>query len=117
MATSMKPDNASQRTMKEAGYIAERSLHAVAADGNSFEIGLAIGRPYRVSTEEWACSVRVAGLHHGLSDIRGIDSWQALQLACQLSAQLLDHFVAGGGRIFWEEGGEQLSVADLFAKI
>jgi len=103
--------------MKEAGYIAERSLHAVAADGNSFEIGLGIGRPYQVSTDEWACSVQVTGLHSCLSDIRGADSWQALQLACQLSAQLLDHFVAGGGRIFWAETSEPLSVADLFAKI
>lgn len=97
-------------------FIAERKLHAVATDGSGFEISLGIGKPYPISADEWACAVRVQGLHDQLSDMHGIDSWQALQLACQLAAQLLESFVENGGRLFWEEGGDQLAVSALFAK-
>lgn len=103
--------------MQKDGYIAERRLYTVAADGNSFEIALGIGKPYPLSADEWACAVRAAGLHNNLRDMHGVDSWQALQLAHQLAAQLLGHFIEGGGQLFWEKGGEQLAVSDLFPKV
>ena len=103
--------------MQSERFIAERIVHALASDGRSFEIGLGIGKPHQISADEWACAVQVRGLHDQLSDMHGIDSWQALQLACQLAAQLLGSFVEDGGRLFWEEGGEQLAVSELFVKV
>ena len=103
--------------MQHDRFIADRIVHALARDGRSFEICLGVGKPYQVSADEWACAVQVGGLHNQLSDMHGIDSWQALQLACQLAAQLLGSFVEDGGRLFWEEGGEQLAVSELFAKV
>lgn len=103
--------------MKERIYIAERTLYAVAAGGVEFEITLAVGKPYEVSSDEWACPVRLTGLHERLNDMHGIDSWQALQLACQLAAQLLGYFVEDGGKLFWEKDGEQVAIKDLFANV
>jgi hypothetical protein len=103
--------------MHQDSFIAERTLHALAADGRGFEIELGIGKPYQISADEWACPVQVRGLYGKLGDAHGADSWQALQLACQLSARLLEGFVEDGGRLFWENGGEQLAVSELFAKV
>jgi hypothetical protein len=102
--------------MGESNFIAERKLYAIAADGRGFEIHLAIGTPYQITKLEWACSSRVAGLLPDVKDVHGGDSWQALQLACQLAAQLLEYFVQDGGRLFQEEGGEPVQLSELFAK-
>ena len=101
--------------MGQSDFIADRKLYAIAADGRSFEIHLAIGYPYQITEDEWACAIQVAGLHR-TKDVHGADSWQALQLAHQLAAQLLEYFVQDGGRLFCEEGGEHVQVSDLFAK-
>ena len=103
--------------MQQTSLIAERMLHALANDGRKFQIGVGIEKPYQISADEWACPVTVRGLYDQLSDAHGVDSWQALQLACQLAARLLEGFVEGGGRLYWEEGGEQLAVSELFAKV
>jgi hypothetical protein len=97
-------------------YVAEKKLFASAADGRTFEIHLAVGTPYAVSESEWACSVLLDGLHNKLRDQHGVDSWQALQLAYQLVAQLLAYFVQDGGQLFWEKGGESVSLATLIPK-
>lgn len=102
--------------MEQQKVIAERELYAVAADGRSFEIKLGIGQPYRITEDEWACAVQLSGLHENLSDAHGIDSWQALQLAQQLAARLLQYFVEDGGRVFSEKDGEQVPLSELFAK-
>jgi hypothetical protein len=98
-------------------FIAQRKLFALAADGSCFNIDLGIGKPYQISADEWACAVQVVGLHDHLHDVHGVDSWQALQLACQLAAQMLGHFTEDGGTVFWEKGGERLELPDLFAKV
>lgn len=96
--------------------IAERTIYAIAADGREFEVHLAVGRPYPISKDEWACPVLLEGLHSRLRDQHGIDSWQALQLAYQLIGQLLGYFIQDGGKLFWENGGESVLVSDLIPK-
>lgn len=102
--------------MEQHEFIAGRELYAIAADGRGFEVKLGIGRPYRITEDEWACAVQLSGFHENLSDAHGIDSWQALQLAQQLAAQLLGYFVQDGGRLFWEKDGEQVQLSELFVK-
>ncbi len=96
--------------------IAERNLYAMAPDGRGFELKIGVGSPYKLSEDEWACAVQLGGLHNNLSDQHGIDSWQALQLAYQLVAQLLAYFVQDGGQLLWEKDGEQVSLQDLIPK-
>ena len=62
----------------------------------------------------WACPVSIEGLHAKLHDAVGIDSWQALSLAMGLTRQLLGYFLEDGGKLYWEEGGDEVILNDLF---
>jgi hypothetical protein len=99
----------------DRSFIAERKLVAIDAQGREFEFTIAIGAPYEVSEGEWACPASMEGLHR-LRDMHGVDSWQAMQLACQLIAQMLTYFVADGGRLFWPDTREQLAPEELFPR-
>jgi hypothetical protein len=94
--------------LDKSSTIASRTLLAIDANGREFELTVAVGEPYEVSEREWACPVSVQGLHDRLRDIHGIDSWQALQLAYQLIAQLLSYFIEDGGRLFWAPASSNL---------
>lgn len=61
-------------------YIATRELRAVSAPQGKFRSSLSIGQPYRIGPEEWACAVKLNGLHENLSDQHAVDSFQALML-------------------------------------
>ena len=54
------------------------------------------------------------GLNH---DIYGVDSWQSLVLAQRIVHNILSYFVADGGKLFWEKGGEEISVAELYGDV
>jgi hypothetical protein len=97
--------------------IAEREIFSISPKGEKEVLRVVIGKPYRVDDESWACSVRVVGLHKKLSDVVGIDSWQALGLAIALVRQLLGYYVENGAELFWEEGGERIMLADLFPQL
>jgi hypothetical protein len=94
-------------------FIVSRKLLAIDASGREFDLTIAIGEPYKVAEGEWACPVSMEGLHR-LRDIRGIDSWQAMQLAYQLVAMTLTYFVEDGGRLVWL--GEPVAPDQLFAR-
>jgi hypothetical protein len=94
--------------------IASRKLLAVDKDGREFELTIAIGEPYEISTSEWACPVSMEGIYGRLRDPHGIDSWRAMQLAYQLIAQLLASFTQDGGRLFWPEEREPVTPEELF---
>ena len=93
--------------------IASRRLLAIEANGREFEVTIAIGTPYEVAEGEWACPASMDGLHR-LRDIRGVDSWQAMQLAYQLIATMLSYFVEDGGRLVWL--GEPMATEQLFPR-
>jgi hypothetical protein len=94
-------------------YIASRTLLAVDPSGRESSLTLGIGQPYEVSREEWACPVCLNGLYERLCDPHGIDSWQSMQLANALIAELLGHFLQNGGTPLWPEGREAVALADL----
>jgi len=99
--------------MSSRTYVASRKLLAMDAGGREFMLTLAIGQPYEISPEEWACSVSMNGLHEQLGDSHGIDSWQAMQLAYQLIAQLLNYFIEDGGKLYWPESREPVFLSEL----
>lgn len=96
-----------------AELIAERRIRAISAKGERLTLRVAVGRPYQVDDVSWACPVSIEGLHAKLHDTVGIDSWQALGLANALAQQLLGHFLEDGGRLYWEEGGSEMTLDDL----
>lgn len=93
--------------------IATRTVLAVDQNGREFNLALGIGQPYEISPDEWACPLCMGGLHERLADQHGVDSWQALQLAHQLIAQLLGYFVQDGGHIYWLESREPMTLEEL----
>jgi hypothetical protein len=93
--------------------IASRKIQAIDASGREFQVTIAIGTPYEVAEGEWACPASMEGLHR-LRDIHGVDSWQAMQLASQLIADMLTYFVEDGGRLVWLD--EPISPDQLFPR-
>ncbi|MBL8182430.1 MAG: hypothetical protein JNL64_12560 [Blastocatellia bacterium] len=102
--------------MVERELIAERTIYAVDKDSRGFEIRLMLGKPYQVESEYeiWACPVALQGLHRPFPDMHGIDSWQALMLAKTAIRRFLEYFIEDGGRLFFEENGNEISPAELF---
>lgn len=91
--------------------IANRRIWAVRpATSAVFQIDVQIGRPYEVSTDEWACPVQLIGLHK-LRDTHGGDSFQALMLAQNLARTLLAALVEEGGKLIDSPGGEAIDSA------
>jgi hypothetical protein len=96
--------------------LASRSILTVKANGERLTVMLPIGQPYEVTPEEWATSVSISGLHSRLGDIHGNDAWQVIQLAYELIAQLIGHFVEEGGTLYWAETGEPMELDELLPR-
>jgi hypothetical protein len=94
--------------------IAEREIFAISPKGEKKKLHIALGKPYQVIKDEWTCPVQIKGLYENLRGINGIDSWQALTLAMILIHQLLSYFLENGGKLYWKEGGEEISLKEIF---
>jgi hypothetical protein len=103
----------------DSEVIASRSFVAITRHGDRFDVQLKIGKPYRVSDEEWACPLALDGLHNPMVDIRGVDSLQSLLLAIRMTRSFLKHFIESGGSLHWpDEGthGRGLHLDQIFGK-
>jgi hypothetical protein len=100
-----------------AGVIAEQKLVAWRPSGARVDVVAAIGRPYLVGPDEWACPAALTGLYEKLHDVHGASSLQSLCLAASLLRQLLTSFVEdGGGRLTHLDGGP-FDVAASFSRV
>jgi len=97
--------------------IASRSFLAIDKNGREFELTIAVGEPYEISENLWACPASMEGLYGRFADMHGIDSWQALQLAHQIVAETLVHFTEDGGRLFSSEEREPVTPEELFPQL
>jgi hypothetical protein len=61
--------------------IVKTPIDCLGSKGERYTLVVELGRPYRVSTVEWACPVKIRGLYDRLPDVRGGDALQALCLA------------------------------------
>lgn len=104
--------------MIERELIAERTIYAIDKDSRGFEIRLMVGKPYQTDSihGDWACPVAMIGLRGAFPDMHGVDSWQALMLAQQLIQRLLSYFIEDGGKLFFDENGNELTVEELFTE-
>ena len=94
--------------------IAEREIFAVTPEGEKKKFHIILNKPFQVDDVSWACQVQIKEMHKNLLDVKGHDSWQALGLALSLVHQLLRYFLEDGGKLYWEEGGDEMSLSDLF---
>ena len=94
--------------------ITERKIFSLSPDGQKKILRIAIGRPYQVDDVSWACPLKFEGLLKKTINVVGIDSWQALNLTLALVRQLLNYYLEDGAELFWEEGGENISLEELF---
>jgi hypothetical protein len=113
--TNVRNPNTTQISMEN--NIAVRKIFSISPDGEKKFLKIAIGQPYQVDDVSWACPLIVEGLHKELKDTVGIDSWQALGLAIALVRQLLGYYVEDGAELYWKEGGEKVSLDDLFPQL
>ena|ERR1700682_5771150 len=95
--------------------IAERALVCVKPNGERVTVTLRIGTPYRAGDVDWACPVEAEGLYSDLSDMHGVDSFQALILAQRLLLQLTMGVVKDGGSFRNVADESIVDVTQLFA--
>jgi hypothetical protein len=67
--------------------------------GRKKRVRARVGKPYKISTREWACPVEIHGFEGRYADIRGVDSLQALCLATSLIRLRLEDVLSKGGRL------------------
>ena len=97
--------------------IASMMMLATDAKNREFELTIAIGAPYEHPGGGWSCPAAMHGVWGAFHDIRGVDSWQALQLAYGLIAEMLVHFVKEGGHLRWPDTGRAIVPEELFPRI
>ena len=95
-------------------WIANSRLLLVDGDQVERALIVRIGRPYQAADGEWACPVETEGLHGRHPDICGTDSLQSLCLASSLVRQLLEDFVAKGGKVLHPDDRTEVSLSALF---
>lgn len=86
--------------------VASLEVLAVTAEGKELKLVVRIGQPYLEKEGHWACPVELSPLYGELADIRGVDSFHSLWLACSLVLKLLESFKSSGGMLYDAEGGE-----------
>ena len=86
--------------------VAALEVVAVTPEGKELTITVRIGRPVQGEHGVWSCPVEMAPIYGELADIRGVDSFHALWLACSLVLKLLGHFKDAGGKLLDKDGGE-----------
>lgn len=92
----------------------ERTLTAIASDGTHHALVIRLDAP-RPHEQDWACGVFITGFMDPMRDVYGVDSWQALQLAQNLTLSLLNAFVDRGGRLLFYDA--PITPAKLFTSV
>jgi uncharacterized protein DUF6968 len=95
--------------------VAERHIVCDRPDGERIHVTLRIGKPYRASDVDWACTVEAEGLFGELADIHGVDSFQALVLAQGLLRNLLRHEAQNGSTFRWPDSQQPLDIEGMFS--
>jgi hypothetical protein len=83
------------------------------SDGSKRPVHLRVGKPYMISTIEWACPVELNGFESRYPDIRGGGSIQTLSLALELVWRRLQDFLEKDGKVLDAEDGSVYTLEDL----
>jgi hypothetical protein len=88
------------------------TLVGVAFDGTEHVFVAGVGKPTRQPTGDWACPT---AMYDGEEPqlIYGQDSLQSLCLGLSFIRARLEHFLESGGRLFLDQGRDEISSHDL----
>ena len=88
--------------------VATIEVIALSGEGEDrrLEIRASMGAPQRQADGSWVCRVVVAPLQEQALDVRGVDGFHALWLACSLILKLLTQLKDGGARLQNADGSE-----------
>jgi hypothetical protein len=79
---------------------------ALLGEDRRLDIHASIGAPQRRDDGSWICRVEVAPLQDQALDVRGVDSFHAVWLACSLILKLLVQLKDAGARLENADGSE-----------
>ena len=85
---------------------AQLTVIAVLPDGKSVELNATIRPPFEADDGQWIARVQLKPLQKEPLDVRGVDSFHALWLACSLVLKLLSQLAAEGARLESADGSE-----------
>jgi hypothetical protein len=85
---------------------AELAVLAVLPDGKQVELRATIRPPFEDENGQWVARVQLKPLHKEPLDVRGVDSFHALWLACSLVLKLLSQLASEGARLEATDGSE-----------
>ena len=85
---------------------AELTVVAVLPDGRRVELYATIRPPFEADDGHWISRVQVKPLQKEPLDVRGVDSFHALWLACSLILRLLSQLAGEGARLESADGSE-----------
>jgi hypothetical protein len=79
---------------------------AILEGGKRVEVSATIRPPYEAEDGQWISRVQVKPLGGAPLDVRGVDSFHSLWLACSLVLKMLAELKAGGARLESADGSE-----------
>jgi hypothetical protein len=79
---------------------------AVLADGKRVDLDARIRPPYEDDDRRWVATVQIKPLQAKPLEVRGVDSFHAVWLACSLVLKLLTELKANGARLEHMDGSE-----------
>jgi hypothetical protein len=85
---------------------AELTVIAVLADGRRVELHATLRPPFEADDGQWVARVQLEPLQKEPLEVRGVDSFHALWLACSLVLKLLSQLAAEGTRLEAVDGSE-----------
>ena len=85
---------------------AELTVIAVLPEGRRVELHATIQPPFEAEDGQWISRVQLKPLQKEPLDVRGVDSFHALWLACSLILKLLSQLASEGTRLEAADGSE-----------
>jgi len=79
---------------------------ALSSGDRRIDIRASIAAPQRQDDGSWLCRVEVAPLQDQALDVRGVDSFHAVWLACSLILKLLAQLKEAGARLENADGSD-----------
>jgi hypothetical protein len=86
--------------------VASLQVVAVLPDAKRVELTATIRPPYEIEHGQWAARVQVKPLQEKALEVRGVDSFHALWLACSLVLKVLAQLAAEGAQLRNADGTE-----------
>jgi hypothetical protein len=98
-----------------SGASLKREWIAVSPHGEELPFTIQVAMPVLQQSGEWTSRVTLGDIKHGTDDVRGMDSWQAVEMGMHHAAVRMRHLISIGWQFFWPDHERApASPAELF---